>query len=126
MKVLIDTDALLDVAHRRAGLFTDSAAILSWAETHPGRAAVAWHSLSNLAYLVKQDARAFVSDLLEFVEIAPVDTADMRTALGLPMNDLEDAMQVAAALSFGARRLVTRNLPDYRRAAVTALTPRRF
>jgi hypothetical protein len=35
-------------------------------------------------------------------------------------------MQVAAALSFGARHLVTRNLPDYRRSAVPALAPQAF
>lgn len=126
MKILIDTDILLDVALRRAGFFADSAAVLSWAEANPGQAAVAWHSLSNIAYLVKPDSRTFISDLLEFVEIAPVSTSDMHTALGLPMKDLEDAMQVAAALSFGARHLVTRNLPDYRRSPVPALAPQTF
>lgn len=126
MKILIDTDILLDVALRRAGFFSDSAAVLSWAEANPGQAAVAWHSLSNIAYLVKPDSRTFISDLLEFVEIAPVSTSDMHTALGLPMKDLEDAMQVAAALSFGARHLVTRNLPDYRRSPVPALAPQTF
>jgi hypothetical protein len=99
---------------------------LSWAEANPGQAAVAWHSLSNVAYLVKPDARTFIADLLDFVEVAPVSTPDMHAALGLPMKDLEDAMQVAAALSFGARQLVTRNLPDYRRSAVPALAPRAF
>jgi hypothetical protein len=117
---------LLDVALRRAEFFADSAAVLSWAEANPGQAAVAWHSLSNVAYLVKPDARTFIADLLDFVEVAPVSTPDMHAALGLPMKDLEDAMQVAAALSFGARQLVTRNLPDYRRSAVPALAPRAF
>ncbi len=126
MKILIDTDILLDVALRRAEFFADSAAVLSWAEANPGQAAVAWHSLSNVAYLVKPDARTFIADLLDFVEVAPVSTPDMHAALGLPMKDLEDAMQVAAALSFGARQLVTRNLPDYRRSAVPALAPRAF
>ncbi len=126
MKILIDTDILLDVALRRAEFFGDSAAVLSWAEANPGQAAVAWHSLSNLAYLVKPDARTFIADLLDFIEVAPVSTSDMRAALGLPMKDMEDAMQVASALSFGARHLVTRNLPDYRRSAVPALAPKAF
>ncbi len=126
MKILIDTDILLDVALRRAEFFEDSAAVLSWAETNPGQAAVAWHSLSKLAYLVKPDARTFIADLLDFIEVAPVSTADMRAALGLPMKDMEDAMQVASALSFGARHLVTRNLPDYRRSAVPTRVPKAF
>ena len=126
MKILIDTDILLDVALRRSEFYAHSAAVLSWAEANPGQAAVAWHSLSNLAYMIKPDARTFIADLLDFVEVAPVSTSDMLVAVGLPMKDLEDAMQVAAALSFGARHLVTRNLPDYCRSAVPALAPQAF
>ena len=98
MKVLLDTDILLDVALRRPGFFEDSAAVLSWAEANPGEAAVAWHSLANLFYLVRLDGRKFIRELLEFVEVAPVGTEEMRAALGFPMKDLEDAMQASAAL----------------------------
>ena len=93
MKVLLDPDILLDVALRRVEFFEDSAAVFSWAETNPGDAAVAWHSLSNLVYMVRPDGRGFIRDLLEFVEVAAVGTDDMRMALGFPMKDLEDAMQ---------------------------------
>ena len=126
MRILIDTDILLDVALRRAEFFENSAAVLSWAEANPGQAAVAWHTLSNVTYLVKPDARIFITDLLDFVEVPSVGTKDLQVALGLPMKDLEDAMQVASALAFGARHLVTRNLPDYRRSAVPALAPQAF
>ena len=126
MKILIDTDILLDVALRRSEFYAHSAAVLSWAEANPGQAAMAWHSLSNLAYMIKPDARTLIADLLDFVEVAPVSTSDMLVVVGLPMKNLEDAMQVAAALSFGARHLVTRNLPDHRRSAVPALAPQAF
>ena len=126
MKILIDTDILLDVALRRSEFYAHSAAVLSWAEANPGQAAMAWHSLSNLAYMIKPDARTLIADLLDFVEVAPVSTSDMLVVVGLPMKNLEDAMQVAAALSFGARHLVTRNLPNHRRSAVPALAPQAF
>ena len=126
MKILIDTDVLLDVVLRREPFHRDSAAVLSWAEVHPGHAAVAPHSLSNLAYIAKEDPRSFTIELLEFVEVAMFGTDAMKAALGFPMDDLEDAMQVAAALSFGADVIVTRNLADYRRSAVRALAPKAF
>ena len=126
MKILIDTDILLDVALRRVEFFEDSAAVLNWAESHPGQASVAWHSFSNIAYLLKSDARGFITDILEFVSVAPVGTDELRLALDAPMKDLEDAMQVASAISFGARHVITRNLPDYRRSAVPAITPKAF
>ena len=53
-------------------------------------------------------------------------TDDLRAALGFPMKDLADAMQAAAALAFGTRHIITRNLPDYRRSPVPALKPAAF
>ena len=126
MKVLLDTDILLDVALSRLEFFQQSSHVLEWAESEPGQAAVAWHSLSNIAYLVSPDARPFLSDLLKFVEVAQVNTALARQAIEMPLTDLEDALQVASAISFGASYIVTRNVRHYRRAAVTALSPIQF
>ena len=42
------------------------------------------------------------------------------------MNDLEDAMQVASAISFGAHNVITRNLKDYRSSAVPAMKRKAF
>lgn len=123
MKALLDTDVLLDVALRREGFYEDSAAVIDWAEAHPGSVAVAWHNLSNLFFLVRPDARGFIREILEFVEVPKVGRKEMQAALGFPMADLEDAMQAAAALAFGAEFLVTRNLTDYRRSPVPALAP---
>lgn len=126
MKILIDTDVLIDVALNRAGFAEESAKVLDWAELNPKQAAIAWHSASNLAYIVKQDARAFLSDLLSFVEVATADTATMRQALALPMSDFEDALQVSSAISFGADIIVTRNVGDYKRLPIRAVSPTRF
>ncbi len=126
MKLLFDTDILLDIALQRREFFEDSARVLEWAEAAPGQAAVAWHSLSNLAYLVRPDARPFLRELLQFVEVAPTSTEDARHALALLFNDFEDALQVAAAQSFGASFIITRNLTHYRRSPIPALSPKQF
>jgi predicted nucleic acid-binding protein len=126
MKILIDTNVLLDVALRRPAFYEASAKVIDWAELHPKQAAVAWHSVSNLAYLVKQDARGFIADLLMFVEVAAGDTATVRQALALPTKDLEDALQASAAIEFGADLIVTRDANDYKRLPIKALTPIAF
>lgn len=123
MKALLDTDVLLDVALRREEFFQTSAAVLGWGEAHPGQLAVSWHSLATLFYLVRPDPREFIKELLEFVEVPEVGRKEMLAALGFPMSDLEDAMQVATALAGGTECIVTRNLRDYRRSPVPALAP---
>jgi predicted nucleic acid-binding protein len=126
VKIFIDTNVLIDVALNRREFVDDSARVLDWAEANPKQAAIAWHSVSNLAYLVKQDARGFLSDLLAFVEVAAGDTATVRQALSMSTRDLEDALQVSAAINFGADIIVTRDTNDYKKLPVTAMTPTNF
>jgi predicted nucleic acid-binding protein len=124
MKLLIDTDVLLDVALGREPHVRASAGVLKWVEAG-GKAAVASHSIANCAYLLK-NARPFLRGLLQLVDVAPVGKHESQRALDLPMTDLEDALQVAAAESWGADLVVTRNLRDYRRSPVKAISPDEF
>ena len=124
MRVLLDTDVLLDVALAREPHVDRSAAVLEWAQAG-GEAAVAWHSLTNCCYLLK-GGRAFLNNLLKLVDVATVGTDDARLALGLPISDVEDAFQAAAAVAWKADFIVTRNLPDYRKSPVPAISPADF
>ena len=130
MRALIDCNVLLDVGLDRMPWANASSATLKLALHGGFDGFVAWHSLSNLDYLVKRDgdrdARAFISELLSFLQVAPVGQADMQYALELKMLDLEDAMQVAAAVACRARHIVTRNTRHYRKSPVPAITPARF
>jgi predicted nucleic acid-binding protein len=126
--ILLDTDVLLDVALGREPHLEASAALLDLLERRPYRAFVSWHTLSNLHYLLRpaaggDDARAFLRDLTSVALVAPTDTDDFRFGADLPLRDLEDAMQVAAARACGARFIATRNVRDYRGSPIQALTP---
>lgn len=126
MRILIDTDVLLDVALGREPWLAASSETVAWAVDHPGAAAVAWHTVANIAYLAPSDARGFLGDLLRSVDVAPCSTHHALQALAFPMADLEDALQAAAALAFGADWIVTRNLSDFRGSPVPALAPTAF
>lgn len=122
MKALLDTDVLLDVALARQGFVEESVGVLRWAE-RSGEGCIAWHSISNCAYLLKQEGRTFLHGLLKIVEVAEIGHRDAQFGLGLPMSDVDDALQVAAAMAWGAERIVTRNLRDYRSSPILAVSP---
>jgi predicted nucleic acid-binding protein len=124
-RILIDTDVLLDVALNRRPYVEDSAEVLRWAEKG-GAACVAWHSLSNCAYLLANDGREFLATLLDLVDVAPTSRQEAQSALHFPMKDLEDALQAEAALAWKAEYVITRNLKDYRHSPVPALSPPQF
>ena len=126
--MLLDTDVLIDVALDRLPHSETASELLDQLEQGMGSACVAWHSLSNLYYVTtpalgRIEARDFVVDLTRFVEVATTGTESIRYAAGLPMADFEDAMQVAAAHACGAQCIVTRNLGDYARSPIAAVSP---
>lgn len=126
MKFLIDTDILLDVALRREKFFEESAAVLRFAESKPRQSAVAWHSLSNISYLLRPDARSFIKELLAFVTVPTTGTYAALQAIEFKMKDFEDALQAAAAVQFNASYIITRNAGHYQNSPVPALSPREF
>jgi predicted nucleic acid-binding protein len=126
--MLLDTDVLLDVALDRQPHADASGELLDRLERGREKAFIAWHSVSNFCYLVAPShggpgARDFILDLTRFVAVAETDTRAVRYAAELPMRDFEDALQVAAARACGARHIVTRNVRDFDRAPIPALTP---
>ncbi len=129
MIVLVDTDVLLDLALDRAPYAEDAAALLDRLERGPSRGVVAWHTLSNFYYLVaprrgRADARRFLAELCRFLDVAPVTTEHARLAVDSGLKDFEDAMQMAAAVAAGAEVIATRNVKDFKRSIVPAITPR--
>ena len=128
MILLLDTNVLIDVALDRAPFAEPAALLLDTLEKRPGTAFVAWHSISNLYYLVRptrggQETRDFIFDLTNFIEVAPTTTSSLRQAGRLEMGDFEDAMQVAAGMACGADMIVTRNLSDFTRSPIRAGGP---
>ena len=111
--ILLDTDVLIDVALDRRPYSDPASELLDRIEHGAEAAYIAWHSVSNLYYLVAPtlggvSARDFIVELTRFVAVAATDTESIRYAADLPMADFEDAMQVAAARACGARYIVTR------------------
>ena len=126
--ILLDTDVLIDVALDRQPYSEPASELLDRIEHGAEAAFVAWHSLSNLYYLVAPalggvSTRDFIFELTRFVTVAVTDTDSVRYAAELPMADLADAMQVAAARACGARHIVTRNVRDYARSPIRAVAP---
>ena len=131
MKLLLDADILLDTALRREPFSAESDQVVQWCQETPHSGLVAWHSISNLYYFLRPglgDAktRGFISDLVQFVSVASGGTEAVRQALLIPMRDFEDSLQVAAALSGGAEVIVTRNIRDFSRSPLPAVTPGQF
>jgi hypothetical protein len=127
MRVLIDADIVLDVYLKRQPHFAASNQVLCLARRNAISGAVASHTIANLFYLCgKRVVPFFQTRLLNDVEVVAADAYGVKTSLAWGFGDLEDALQAAAAVAWKSSFLVTRNVRDYRRAPVPALSPGDF
>lgn len=127
-RVLIDLNLILDVLQRREPFYTLSAQVLASAETGLIEGVVAAHTLTTLFYLIAKDrspeiARISLTELLQFLRVAPVGGETIEQALTLPYQDFEDAVQMMAAVQAKVEYLVTRNVGDYKAGPIAALQP---
>ena len=122
-RLLLDTNVVLDVILARAPW--DADAVLLFDSIARGQATgfVAGHAVTTVHSIVQRAkgrgvAATAVSDLLQLVDVVPLDRSDFTRALSLGLADYEDAVHVAAYLRIGAEMLVTRNARDFKGAAV--------
>lgn len=127
-KVLIDLNILLDVLQMQEPYYEASARLLALVETGKVKGYIAAHSFTTLFYLIQTDqssaqARANITSLLQFLEIAPIDQSTIEQALNLDYRDFEDAVQMISALQCKAEYLIARNIPDYKPALLPVIQP---
>jgi len=128
VKLLVDTNVVLDVVLAREPWAEPAATLLSAIEE--GRAAgyIAGHAVTTVHYIVARAAGRgaaadAVADLLHVLSVVPIGADDFRDALTIATPDYEDAVQVIAALRIGADYIATRDARDFRRARVPARSP---
>ena len=129
--VLIDLNILLDVLQKREPFYETSAGFLALVEAGRVLGFVAAHSITTLFYLIQKgkssaEARATITNLLQFIKIAPVNQSTLEQALNLEYRDFEDAVQMISAIQCKADCLVTRNIKDYHPALLPVMQPVEF
>ena len=129
--VLIDLNILLDVLQKREPFYTASAHLLAVAETGKIDGYVAAHSLTTLFYLIQKgrgaaEARAAITNLLQIIQVAPMDQGTIEQALNLDYPDFEDTVQMMVAVQCKLDCLITRNVKDYQPALLPVMTPVEF
>ncbi len=128
MKLLIDANILLDVLQNREPFVGASSVIWKLCETEKAVGYAAVLTFANLVYVMrKQLDLGKISEVLRqlslifsLVELTPVDLAH---AAELQWDDFEDAVQSVTAEKVCADYIITRNIRDFAKSKVTAVTP---
>jgi predicted nucleic acid-binding protein len=128
VRVLIDTNVILDVWLARQPFLPDSARILSAAEKKKISGIICPTTVMTLHYLVKKHrgeakARELLKDLLRICSVGTFRRSEIDDALGSKIKDFEDAVIEAVALRTGSEIIATRNTEDFKGSRVPAREP---
>lgn len=131
MRVLLDSNVVIDFFEDREPFFEESARVIERVEQGIVTGLLCATTLTTIAYLAgktlgKRQAVEQVRQLLKLFEVAPVNRSILDLALAGEMSDFEDAVLAQAAHQAGAQAIVTRNLKDFAKSPVRAYTPRQW
>ena len=128
MKLLLDTNVLIDFLGRKPPFFTDAERIIAagyfgdaqlWASTQSFKDA--FYILSH--YADSHRVQAAMGNLLEIVNPVDMAGADLKTAIQLDWDDLEDCLIAVSAQKAGADFLLTRDTRGFSRSMTPVKSP---
>ena len=128
MKVLIDTNIILDVLCKRPAFYEDSAKIFKLCEVKKISGVISALSIPNIMYILRKEldadkTREILDILMLIFSVADLKADDLKKAAGMRFKDYEDAIQSACATRIKANYIVTRNIKDFSESKVTAIKP---
>lgn len=128
MKVLIDTNVVLDVLCNREEFYESSSQILKYCELKKIQGYVSALSFPNIVYIMRKElkpdkVKAVINSLTMILSIVDLKGEDIKKAANLDFNDYEDALQSLSASSIKADYIVTRNIKDFKCSVIPAIKP---
>lgn len=128
MRVMFDTNVLLDVLLGRAPFCEAAAQLLGHAERGKISGYMSAHMVPHMMHLVGrmiggEKARKEVQHFLFLLEVAPVSRAVLEAAFRSKVTDFEDAVVDEAARAVQADVIASRNTSDFKRAVTPVAEP---
>ena len=131
MRVLLDTDVVLDVILAREPFAKDAIELLDLSEAGAFEAYVSAITPLNIFYIARKakavrDLRQAIQRLLQTVGVCPIDKSILTSAFQLRFVDYEDAVQHESAVLAGLEAIVTRDIHDYKYSTLPVFSPDGF
>lgn len=128
MKVVFDTDVILDVMLNREPFAKAAIQLMNAVEKRICSGAVCATTVTNLFYIGRQAkgaeaTREDIRRLLILMDVATVNKRVLQSALADEIQDFEDAVVHQSALDDRSHGIVTRNKGHFAKARLPVFTP---
>ncbi len=129
MKIMVDTNIIIDVLLEREPFVEDSCRLLSLCEEHRIDGFISASSVTDIYYLVRKYthntelAYKAIGKVLEIVKVCSVTNNEVILAFQKKAKDFEDCLVAVCAASIHCDYIVTRNIRDFEGFNVPAISP---
>ena len=129
MKLLIDTNIVLDALMKREPWVESAAALLFAVAEQKVQGCITASTFTDIYYLLrkrigsKEQAKQALLDLVAVLDVLDVSGTDCERAFELPMPDYEDALLAYCGKRHKVDYIVTRNLKHFKASPVKAVCP---
>lgn len=119
MKILLDTNIILDIALQRKDFYENSSYIIEKIDQNKISAFLSATTITDLYYIIKKHksdsvARSFLKDLIVLADVLGVEKSIITTAIDSNMKDFEDSVQATVAEFNSIDFILTRNIKDFK------------
>ena len=134
MRVLVDTNVLIDFLAQRAPFFDEARKLLIFAEMGDCELWASASQISDIFYVLSEGGKASKTDaakaalisLRGIIRICAPGEEETDKALESTWSDFKDALLYQAAMSLGARCIITRNTQDFILSSLPVYTCQQF
>lgn len=128
MRVLIDTNIVLDFLQEREPFVENAAKLFECIDAREIEGFIAATTITNIYYIIrrvagKAVAQDAITQVLNDLNICAVDLEILEQALALNFEDFEDAVQYACAVAHGVDAIVTRDASGFINAEIPVVLP---
>ena len=128
MKVLIDTNVILDVLCNRKDFVDDSLKVFKYCEANQITGCISALSIPNIVYIMRKELdneriKEILITLTSLFTVVDLRESDLIKAADLELFEYEDALQSVCATRTKANYIVTRNIKDFKNSTVPAIKP---
>ena len=128
MRILFDTNIILDVLLNRKEFVETSANLVGMVENNNLDGYLCATTITTLDYLIskainRKQAKIEIQKLLTLFKIADVNSIVLKLSINSDFDDFEDAVQYYSGEHCEVEGLVTRNTKDYKNTDLPIYTP---
>ena len=129
MRMMIDTNIILDVLLEREPFFGPSREVLNLCESRDIQGFISASAATDIFYLIRKglgstdEAYRALGHILDIVKVLTVTNNDVNDAFLVKARDFEDCLQATCAKSNKCAGIVTRNPKDFREFGIPVFSP---